>query len=350
MLNYNNLLDKQLKALIEGNKKQAWSICERLEKINPNDFRHQFNRGWFLINQGKLQEGYQLLDAGRFINVYGSGKIKTDKPIWNGVKTLKNKVVILNLEGGLGDQVIMARFAKDIKDRGGKCIACCCKSLHSLISRIDGVYSCISAEDVEKIKHDYWIPSFSAVWLLGHDFTTLPNKPYISAQKSNIENWSKIITSDKLKVGIRWAGNPEFEHQQYRKFDASLMLDLVKIDGIQFYSLQKDNDIIELPEQINDLNHLLLSWEDTAAAIENLDLVITSCTSIAHAASAMGKPTWVIIPILPYHIWAFGDEHSPWYQDTTKVFRQVKFGNWDAPFKKIKNELIEFKKFHTVKQ
>ncbi len=166
MINYNDLLNKQLKTLIEGKKDQAWSICEKLEKINPDDFRHKFNRGWFLINQGKLQEGYQLLDAGRFINVYGSGKIKTDKPIWNGIDSLKNKVVILNLEGGLGDQVITSRFAKDIKERGSKCIVCCCKTLHSLISRIDWVFSCISVDDVEKTKHDYWIPSFSAVWLL----------------------------------------------------------------------------------------------------------------------------------------------------------------------------------------
>ena len=58
----------------------------------------------------------------------------------------------------------------------------------------------------------------------------------------------------------------------------------------------------------------------------------------------MGKPTWVIVPILPYHIWAFGDKHSPWYQNTTRIFRQVKFGNWDAPFKMIEKELIEFRK------
>jgi ADP-heptose:LPS heptosyltransferase len=96
---------------------------------------------------------------------------------------------------------------------------------------------------------------------------------------------------------------------------------------------------LELPKNIVDLNHLLLSWEDTAASISNLDLVITSCTSIAHLASAMGKPTWIVIPILPYHIWTYGGDHSPWYQKTTKLFRQTKFGSWSAPFSKIKKEL-----------
>jgi ADP-heptose:LPS heptosyltransferase len=81
--------------------------------------------------------------------------------------------------------------------------------------------------------------------------------------------------------------------------------------------------------------------EDTAACIENLDLVITSCTSIAHLSAAMGKPTWVIVPVLPYHVWAYGDQHSPWYQDTTKVFRQKTFGKWDHPFDRIEQELVD---------
>jgi ADP-heptose:LPS heptosyltransferase len=77
------------------------------------------------------------------------------------------------------------------------------------------------------------------------------------------------------------------------------------------------------------------------ACIENLDLVITSCTSIAHLAGAMGKPTWVIVPILPYHVWAYGDKHSPWYTELTRVFRQTKFGNWDDTFDLVKKELLE---------
>jgi ADP-heptose:LPS heptosyltransferase len=84
----------------------------------------------------------------------------------------------------------------------------------------------------------------------------------------------------------------------------------------------------------------MISWQDTCSAIQNLDLVISSCTSIAHLASAMGKPTWVIVPVLPYHIWAYGDEHSPWYQKSTKVFRQEKFGEWNKTFIKLESELV----------
>ena len=58
----------------------------------------------------------------------------------------------------------------------------------------------------------------------------------------------------------------------------------------------------------------------------------------------MGKPTWVIVPLLPYHIWAYGDRHSPWYQNTTKVFRQKVFGNWNETFELLEKEFIELRR------
>jgi hypothetical protein len=246
------------------------------------------------------------------------------------------------MECGFGDQIIYARFATEIWKRGGTCIMCCEQSLHSVFLRIPGVKECITLDEVSRTFHDFWIPGFSASWLFGHEFDTLPNEPYIFARNESIDLWKTMLNTKKIKVGIRWSGSPLFEHQQFRIFPAQKLIDLHKdFSHIQFYSLQRDTDIKELPEKISDLQHLIISWEDTAACIANLDLVITSCTSIAHLASAMGKPTWVIVPILPYHVWAYGGDHSPWYQNTTKVFRQTKFGDWTDTFQKVSDELKE---------
>lgn len=149
--------------------------------------------------------------------------------------------------------------------------------------------------------------------------------------------WKEVIRSDKIKVGIRWAGNPKFEHQQFRRFPPKFLTELAKYDNVQLYSLQRDQNIIQLPEEIVDLQHLLISWEDTLAAISNLDIVITSCTSIAHASAAMGKETWVITPILPYHTWTFGAPHSkksPYYESVT-LYRQEDPKNWNKTFQKL---------------
>jgi hypothetical protein len=335
-----HLIDQQLNLMIRGRFDEAWKISEELHEKTPDDPRANFNRGWHLIHQGKFQEGFKLLENGRGLNVYGSGKINTDKPIWDQ-SDLTGKTVIINLEAGYGDNIIYARFATEVWRRGGKCVLCCDKTLHSLFSRIPGVEKCITLHEVETTDHDFWIPGFSCSWLFGHEVDTLPNDPYIFARQESNQIWKSMLNTDKkVKVGIRWSGNPKFEHQQFRLFPPENLIDLHEdFDHIQFYSLQRDNDLRELPEGITDLKHLLISWEDTAACIENLDLVITSCTSIAHLASAMGKPTWVIVPILPYHVWAYGDEHSPWYQDTTRVFRQKKFGSWDETFDLVKKEL-----------
>jgi hypothetical protein len=334
-----HLIDQQLNLMIRGRFKEAWKLAEELEALDPHEIKSKFNRGWFLINQGKLQEGFQCLEYGRALNVYGGGKINTTKPIWDQ-SDLKGKTVILNMECGFGDQIIYARFATEIWKRGGACILCCDKSLHPLFLRIPGVKECITLDQVSKTYHDFWIPGFSASWLFGHEFDTLPNEPYIFAKEESVQIWKTVLNTKKIKVGIRWSGSPLFEHQQFRLFPPESLIDLYKDFGhIQFYSLQRDTDTRELPEEILDLQHMLISWEDTVACIENLDLVITSCTSIAHLASAMGKPTWVIVPLLPYHIWAHGDKHSPWYQKTTQVFRQKKFGKWEEPFEEIRKEL-----------
>jgi len=334
-----HLIDQQLNLMIRGRFEEGWKLAQQLEAMDPNDLRAKFNRGWFLIHHGDLQGGFQCLESGRHLNVYGGPKPPSNKPIWDG-SDLKGKTLIINMEGGFGDNMIYARFATEVWRRGGKAIICADAVIHSLFNRVPGCEKCITWAEVPSTYHDFWVPAFSCSWLFGNTFDDLPKEPYLFANPLSVPLWKTMLNTDKPKVGIRWSGNPVFEHQQFRIFPADKLINLHKEnDHIKFFSLQRDNDLRELPESIGDLQHLLISWEDTAACIENLDLVITSCTSIAHLASAMGKPTWVIVPMLPYHVWAYGGDHSPWYEDTTRVFRQTVFGKWDNVFEKVNEEL-----------
>jgi len=336
-------IDQQLNLMIRGRFDEGWKLSEMMQEENPNEPRHLFNRAWFLINQGDLQKGFQTLEVGRHLGVYGGGRLPTKKPIFNPEEhSMEGKIVIINMECGFGDQIIYVRFASEVVKRGGTCIICADVRMHSIFSRVPGVSKCITQKDIANTPHDFWIPGFSCSWLFGHTFDTLPNTQYIFPNPDSVENWKNVIKSDKFKVGIRWSGSPLFEHQQFRVFPPEPLIDLHKYKQIQFYSLQRDTDIRELPEEIIDLQHLIISWEDTAAAMQNLDLVITSCTSIAHLSAAMGKPTWVIVPLLPYHIWAYGGDHSPWYAKTTRVFRQQVFGDWKITFENLENELVKY--------
>jgi len=146
---------------------------------------------------------------------------------------------------------------------------------------------------------------------------------------------------------LRWSGNPEFEHEQFRQFNPLQLLNITKDHkDISFYSFQRDNDLVDLSsyENITDLSNKLIDWETTFSYLDDMDLVITSCTSIAHASAALGKETWVITPILSYYIWALPGEKSPWY-DTVTLYRQPEYKNWNPLFDNINRDLkIKFKK------
>ena len=185
------------------------------------------------------------------------------------------------------------------------------------------------------------MPGFSAGWVIGETFETISGKPYLTPVQASIDIWKNLIKTDKIKVGIRWAGNPKFEHQQFRKFPPEFITNLSKYPELQIYSLQRDHNVVSLPENVIDLQHFLLSWDDTMACISNLDIVITSCTSIAHIAAGMGKETWVVVPILPYHTWALGapeNTTSPYY-DCVTLFRQQVANQWNGTFQSLYSAL-----------
>jgi hypothetical protein len=222
------------------------------------------------------------------------------------------------------------RFAKDFQDKGARVVVSCDSHLKPIFSRHG--FACLDSEWVLHLHYDYWVPAMSAAHILGYDTDNFPSKPYMTAEPRKL--YSKEGT---LKVGIRWAGNPEFEHEQHRKFDPQPLIDLHNLQGVTLYSLQRDEDLVDgLP--FADLRDQMKTWEDTASIIAGLDLVITSCTSIAHLAGALGKETWIIVPILPYYAWAVPSEKSVWY-DSVRLFRQEKYGNWDAPLAAVRQAL-----------
>jgi len=323
----NHPLDVALAAAINGKRDVSEKILR--EYPDQNDPRVIFNLGWYEITHGNLKKGMQMLDAGRFINVYGSSALPGK--IWRD-ESLVNKTLLFRNEGGLGDEIINFRFAKDFEKLGARVVVSCAKSLMPLFS--DNNFVCVNDTQNQAVHYDYWMPAMSAAHVLGYEQKDISGKPYLKANPRSL--YSKPGT---LKIGIRWAGNPKFEHEQHRKFDPQPLIDLHKLDGVTLYSLQRDEDLIDnLP--FTDLRGQLNSWTDTAEILSGLDLVITSCTSVAHCSAALGIETWVIVPVLPYYIWAVPGERSAWY-DSVRLFRQVEYGNWDKPLTDIRLALEE---------
>ena len=318
-------LDLALQASINGHP----DISEDILRSQPeqDDARVVFNLGWHEMRHGNLKKGLQMMDAGRFINCFGLPRLEGE--IWRD-QDLTNKTLLFRCENGFGDQIMNFRFAKDFEAKGARVVISCHPQLMALFSRHG--FICIDNGATPYIQYDYWVPSMSAAHILGYDTDTFPSQPYMTAEPKTL--YSKPNT---LKVGIRWAGNPEFEHEQHRRFDPQPLIDLHDVDGVTLYSLQRDENLVDgLP--FADLRDQMKTFDDTASIIQGLDLVITSCTSIAHLSAALGKETWVIVPVLPYYAWAAPGETSVWYE-SVKLFRQSEYGNWDAPLNAVRESL-----------
>ena len=336
------ILDLQLLLSAQGKFDEAKKLESEADKYLSDDKRRDFNKGWQKLREGKFQEGMKLLYNSRQLRLFGSPSLQTKKPMWNGKQDLKNKIIILFGEGGLGDEIINIRFAKNLKSLGAKVVAACSESLMNIFRNVDGVDFVVNRNYASTVSHDYWVPCMSASYFCNINYETLNGSKYI--EPSKLDGWDYLLKQNKkIKIGIRWAGNPKFEHEQFRKFPTKPLFDLANIKNVQLYSFQRDNDLEKLPDNIIDLAPLIQTWEDTSCALNKMDLVITSCTSITHLSAAMEKQTWIIVPIMPYYLWAIDGNTSKWY-NSVKLFRQTKFGNWDEPFNNIKNELINFSK------
>ena len=322
-------LDMQLAAGLMGDFKEGWRLAQKIEQEEPWNNRAAFNRGWYLMQQGKLLEGEKLLFRGRDESVFGNEPPKSPMPMWDG----KSKgTVLLNLEGGLGDQIHGVRYARDIAKIAGEVIVACSGALATLFRDVKGVVAVVQHDAVYGVVHDFWAPSMSTIPLLGYEYKDISGKPYI--------NRPAVQPHKGLRIGLRWQGNPQFEHEQHRIFPPTKLFDALDDIEAEFISLQRDEGSQFKPYWVKEvpLNH----WEETKLAVASCDLVITSCTSVAHLSGSMRIPTWIVTPILPYYLWAPKGNTTVWY-DSVKLYRQEVFGDWSAPFNQIKNDLQNFK-------
>jgi hypothetical protein len=320
-------LDEALEKSISGDYNGSEKILRSLDVDDP---RIKFNLGWHEIRNGFLFSGMEKLIAGRYIQVFGSPPISGT--LWKD-EPLENKTLLFRSEGGNGDEIINFRFAKDFKDMGAKVVVACHPSLMQVFSNQG--YVCVSNKTAETggVYYDYWVPAMSAAYVLKYEQKDLIGTPYIKSKKRFTSK------SDLPRIGLKWSGNPHFEHEQHRKFDPKYLIDLPKEFEADFYSFQRDEDLQDV--EFTDLRNDLTDWQKTSEYLLSMDLVITSCTSIAHMAAALGVKTWVIVPALPYYIWAKVSKKSAWY-DSATIYRQEKYGSWDEPFKQIKKDLHLF--------
>jgi hypothetical protein len=217
-----------------------------------------------------------------------------------------------------------------------------------LLETADGVDEVIS--NSSQLGHyDYWCYAQSAPLYLNTTLDSIPAKlPYLRALPQRVASWQPRIPARGLRVGLVWKGSSNFEFNEPRSLPGlNTLTPLWRVDGVSFVSLQKGLGEDEpnepgAPAPLVALGKDIHDFADTAAIVESLDLVITTCTSIAHVAGALGKTCWVMLAS-PWADWRWLTDRSdsPWYPGVIRLFRQQRAGDWDEVIGRVAVALKE---------
>lgn len=317
-----------------GDQDKAFEIYKRLNQTDP---KVNFNIGWHYLRHNEFKTGFQNIQYGKECRAWGheylyleQGKLNVENR-WDGNYT---NHLLLILEGGLGDEMIFLRWANWLKTKSGKLTILCNPSLLRLLTNAG--YNCEPHQVLDNIEYSAYCPAMSLPAIVGLDSPTQHvTFPYIQsfAEPFIVKQMDKLAQGKK-KIGIRFYGNPEFEHDQFRSPPRGELTNIAKYG--QLFSLQ----INEKDDIIPNCKHLIKDWQDTYSVFAGLDLLVTTCTSTAHLAGAMGIKTFVLVPLVPYFVWA--SDNMPWYQNNVVVIRQTKYNDWSDAIEKLNNELSRF--------
>jgi Tfp pilus assembly protein PilF len=263
--------------------------------------------------------------------------------LWGG-QPLEGARILIRADMGFGDTLQCIRFLPQVMGRGGRIVLEVQPELHRLLSNYP------TAEDViprgVSIPDCRWHCSLvSLPHVLGTEVESVPAQiPYVTAPPDASQVWATRLGDGGPRVGLVWAGSSTQKWDRARSLRRLLLLaPFAKINGLTFFSLQKGaaaDQALDPPAgmKLVDLSPYLHDFADTAAAIACLDLVVTTCTSVAHLAGAMGKPVWIMLAHMADWMWLIDREDSPWYP-TARLFRQPALGSWDSVIKRIAGEL-----------
>ncbi len=336
--------------LEKGAVEDAITCYRRVIDLSPEHASAHLNLSLALLLVGDLENGLAEYEWRWQIKEFQTGHssfltgpdntvtAREYRPLWDG-SDLQGKTILLHAEQGLGDSLQFVRYVAMVKNKGGRVIVGCYSQLTRLFSTVSGIdLLIVKGEEIPAF--DVQVPMLSLPYILGTTRSTIPgDTAYLTAP---VDCKLALLPDRKFRVGIVWAGNPKHRKNMQRSCNLSAFLPLLDVLGVSFYSLQKElsetdrallhqTSIVDLSPQLGDL-------ADTAAAIAQLDLVITVDTAVAHLAGALGKPVWILLAFSPDWRWLLEREDSPWYP-TARLFRQSQRGDWEGVFERVREAL-----------
>ncbi len=290
-----------------------------------------------LLLGGELRQGFDAFES-RWARRNAPRKtLISTLPTWNG-EPLEGRRILVWDEQGLGDLIQFCRYIPLVIDRGADVTLLGRASMLRLLKTMPAVPHFVQAMERDA-DYDYQIALMSLPSAFGTSLETVPaNVPYLHAEPQRVELWADRIGRHGFRIGICRRGNPTINLQ--RTVPWSCFAQLAAIKGVRLISLAKEGVAPEADPgfKIETLGTAFDSgpdaFIDAAAVMANLDLIVTSDTSIPHLAGALGRPVFLALKHVPDWRWLARGEHSPWYP-TMRLFRQKQRGDWEPVFAEI---------------
>ena len=327
-----------------GRSEEAFAAYEATIAAKPDYAEGYYHRGSALLLHGQFEQGWRDFEHRWEAADCGFTRPELRARSWRG-EDLKGRSMVVYSEQGLGDAIQFSRFMPQLVELGARLTFLCHPNLVRLFrpfaAEMEVVGSCAADR-----KFDFQCALMSLPERLGITAKNLPGPiPYLFAEPELVAHWAERIGAHDVKVGIGWQGNPKGLIDKGRSVPLRKFHPL-SMPGVRLISLQRTHGLDQLAQLPAGMNVETLgafderkdAFIDTAAIMQDVDLIITSDTATAHLAGALGRPCWVALKHMPDWRWMVERSDSPWYP-SIRLFRQHSRGDWDSVFADIADVL-----------
>lgn len=292
----------------------------------------QYERGW---------DGYEL----RLLSEESVIRIDPQRE-WHGQPLAGRSIVVVG-EQGLGDEIMFASCFDEVIAAASRCVVTCSPRLEKLFQRsfpaaevlAVGPESTVAVRDV-----DYQVAAGSLPKYLRRSVAAFPqHSGYLKADPELVERWRNRLAAlgPGLKVGISWRGGTHKTRAPLRTLPLAAWQPIFDVPGIQLISLQYG----DVQDDLRSTSHGIVHWQEgiddydeTAALVCALDIVVSVCTAVIHLAGALGQRVWIMAPLSPEWRYAAAGDRMDWYP-SSRMFRQNEFGSWLPVVEAVAREL-----------
>lgn len=332
-----------------GNFAGAEEIYRSVLKADPRRTEARFGMAVIQLSEGRYRDGFANYEA-RLEPPLEVIRPKPPLEMWDGSEDPNVTLVVLR-EQGLGDEIQFSRYLGLARERVGHLNYVTFPRMIELLKPVTAGIQ-VSPDSMTGSKSDgrtwRWLPLMSLPHVLGLADDELPGgAPYLQAAPEAVERMKARIAHGKVRVGIAWQGSPTSQVEAGRSIPLDEFAPLAAVDGVHLYSLQKMHGLEQvdgigfrdrLTEFGDDFDGGEDAFRDTAGAMMNLDVVVTSDTAVAHLAGALGVRCWVVLQRRPEWRWGMEADRTPWYPKM-RLFRQAAPGDWKSAMGQVAAEL-----------